>query len=165
MITLKRILVATDFGEAADAALRYGGELARTFDAKLDVLHVVENVFARAIGVEGYVDTYSEIQRDLEDAARNQLHRLVNDADRALPDARAVIRTSNSPALEIVTYARDANVDLIVMGTYGRGAVAHLLMGSVAERAVRTAPCPVLTVRCPKHEFVRPNGSVAIATA
>jgi nucleotide-binding universal stress UspA family protein len=165
MITLKRILVATDFGEAADAALTYGGELARTFDAKLDVLHVVENVFARAIGVEGYMGAYSEIQRDLEDAARNQFHRLLTDVDRALPDARAVIRTSNSPALEIVTYARDANVDPIVMGTHGRGAMAQLLMGSVAERAVRTAPCPVLTVGHLRREFVRLNGSVASATA
>ncbi|MBI3494316.1 MAG: universal stress protein [Acidobacteria bacterium] len=165
MITLKRILVATDFGEAAEAALAYGRELARSFGAKLDVLHVVENVFARTMGSESYIAAYPEIQRDIEDAARTQLDALLGDEDRALLGAQAVIRTSNSPALEIVTYARDANVDLIVMGTHGRGAMAHLLMGSVAERVVRTAPCPVLTVRHPEHEFVLPDALVAAAKA
>jgi len=165
MITLKRILVATDFSEAADAALAYGRELARTVDARLDVLHVAANVFARAVGVEGYVAAYPQIQREVDDAARNQLDRLVTDEDRALLDARAVIRTSNSPAAEIVAYAREAGVDLIVMGTHGRGAMAQLLMGSVAERVVRTAPCPVLTVRHPEHEFVLPDALVAAARA
>ena len=79
--------------------------------------------------------------------------------------ARPIIITSNTPALAIVGYARDARVDLIVMGTHGRGAMAHLLMGSVAERVVRTAPCPVLTVRHPEHDFVLPDALVAVARA
>jgi len=73
--------------------------------------------------------------------------------------------TSNSPSVAIVDYAKQARVDLIVTGTHGRGAVAHLLMGSVAERVVRTAPCPVLTVRHPEHEFVIPDALVAVAKA
>ena len=71
--------------------------------------------------------------------------------------------TSNSPATEIVNYARRNGIDLIVMGTHGRGAIAHLLMGSVAERVVRTAPCPVLTVRNPERDFVRPDALVAVS--
>jgi nucleotide-binding universal stress UspA family protein len=165
MITLTRILVATDFGEASDAALTYGRELARTFGARLDVLHVAENMFARSVGVEGYVTAYPEIQRDIEEAARSRLDRLVTDDDRARLGARTVIRTSNSPAAEIVAYARDAEVALIVIGTHGRGAMAQFFVGSVAERVVRTAPCPVLTVRHPEHEFVQPDASVAVATA
>ncbi len=89
----------------------------------------------------------------------------MDDEDRALLAARTVIRTSNSPASAIVAYARDANVDLIVMGTHGRGAMAHLVTGSVAERGVRTAPCPVLTVRHPEHEFVLPDALVAVSRA
>ena len=70
--------------------------------------------------------------------------------------------TSNVTAGTIVEYAESESADLIVMGTHGRGAVAHLLMGSVAERVVRIAPCPVLTVRHPEHEFVLPDALVAV---
>lgn len=165
MVTLKRILVATDFGYAADTAMTYGRELARTFGAKLDVLHVAENVFAHAFGPEAYLGTYPELQRDVEEKARLQLERLVSDEDRDVLGARTIVRTSNSPALDIVTYARDADCDLIVIGTHGRGAMGHILMGSVAERVVRTAPCPVLTVQHPEHEFVRSDALVAVAKA
>jgi nucleotide-binding universal stress UspA family protein len=58
---------------------------------------------------------------------------------------------SGSPAAEIIRYAEDRSIDLIVMGTHGRGIVAHAVMGSVAEKVVRTAPCPVLTVREPQR--------------
>lgn len=165
MITLKRILVATDFGEPAEAALNYGRELARAFKANLDVLHVCENVLTRGFGVEGYVATYPDLQRDLEEAARKQLDALVFDEDRKELGARTIVITSNAPAYAIINYARDNDVDLIIMGTHGRGAVAHLLVGSVAERVVRTAPCPVLTVRHPEHEFVVPDALVAVAKA
>jgi nucleotide-binding universal stress UspA family protein len=164
MITLKRILVPTDFGEAAEVALAYGRELARNFGAKLDVIHIAENVFSR-IGVEGYVAPYPDMQHDIEEAARTQLAALISDEDRAMLGAKGLVCTSNSPALEIVAYARQADVDLIVMGTHGRGAMAHLLMGSVAERVVRTAPCPVLTVRHPEHEFVQADALVAVSRA
>ena len=65
-------------------------------------------------------------------------------------------------AATIVAYAREKDIDLIVVGTHGRGLAAHLLMGSVAERVVRTAPCPVLTVRHPQREFVTPDALVAV---
>ena len=76
--------------------------------------------------------------------------------------AQGVVVVSNTPGYAIVDYARHAKVELIVMGTHGRGAVAQLLMGSVAERVVRIAPCPVLTVRHPEHEFVLPDALVAV---
>ena len=165
MITMKRILVATDFGEASDAALAYGRELARTFGAKLDVLYVTENVLTRGFGVEGYVAQFPDLQRDLDQAAEKQLEALLSDEDRKDLGARAVVLTMNSPAAAIVSHAADSGADLIVLGTHGRGAVAHLVMGSVAERVVRTARCPVLTVRHPEHEFVRPDALVAAAKA
>ena len=165
MVTLKRILVATDFGEAAAAALTYGRELARTFGAKLDVLHVADNFFARGFAGEGYIAAYPQMQSEVEDAAAKNTAALLSDADRAVLGARAIVRASSSPALTIVDYAKETGVDLIVMGTHGRGAMAHLLMGSVAERVVRMAPCPVLTVRHPEHEFVVPDALVAVSRA
>ena len=157
MITLKNVLVATDFGEASETALQYGRDLARTFGASLHVLHVADDVRARAAGVEGYAVDFSEIQSEVEASARKQLDAVVTDEDRRQLGAKAIVQTSTTPALAIVLYAKEANVDLLVIGTHGRGGMARLFMGSVAERVVRTAPCPVLTVRHPEHEFVGPD--------
>jgi len=163
MIALKKILVATDFSEPSDAALAYGRELARTFDASLTVLHIVDNILTRAYGTDGVVLADPELQREIETSAQRQVDALLFDEDRKMFGAVGHVITSNSPSAAIVTYARDASVDLIVMGTHGRGAIAQLLMGSVAERVVRVAPCPVLTVRHPEHEFVLPDALVAVA--
>lgn len=163
MIALKNILVATDFGEASDAALAYGRALARMFGATLHLVHVTENVYTKAFGGETYTSVFPELQKDLDDAAREQLDRLLIDNDPDAPPCKRVVLTSNTPAYAIVGYAKDANVDLLIMGTHGRTAVAHLLMGSVAEKVVRTAPCPVLTVRHPQREFVLPDALVAVA--
>ena len=165
MIALKKVLVATDFSEPSDAALAYGRELARTFGASLTVLHIVDNILTRAYGAEGVVLADPELQREIETSAQRQVDALLFDEDRKMFGAVGLVITSNSPSAAIVTYARDASVDLIVMGTHGRGAIAQLLMGSVAERVVRIAPCPVLTVRHPEHEFVLPDALVAIAKA
>jgi nucleotide-binding universal stress UspA family protein len=162
MILLKQILVTTDFSEPSEAALAYGRELARTFGAQLTVLHACENIAARAYGADGFVFAEPELQRDVETAARKQMDALLSDEDRNVLHAQSVVITANSTAASIVNFARETNTDLIVMGTHGRGAVAHLLMGSVAERVVRTAPCPVLTVRHPEHDFVVPDALVAV---
>src|SRR5262245_26174305 len=165
MVTLKRILVATDFDEAADVALEYGRELARTFRSSLDVLHVVDNVVARGLAGEGFMGAYPDLQRGVEQAAEKRLAERISEEDRILLDAAPVLRTSSSPALAIVEYAQAAGVDLIVMGTHGRGAMAQLLMGSVAERVVRLAPCPVLTLKHPEHEFIQPDALAAVNKA
>jgi nucleotide-binding universal stress UspA family protein len=163
MIALKKLLVATDFSEPSDVALAYGRELARSFGAKLVVLHVVENIMTRAFGPDGYTITNPDLQRDLEASADKQVNALLSEEDRQALRAEAVVISSNTPAFAITDYAHTTGIDLIVIGTHGRGAVAHLLMGSVAERVVRTAPCPVLTVRHPEHEFVLPDALVAVA--
>src|SRR6266566_5303329 len=164
MIAIKNILVATDFSEASDVALNYGRALARHFDASVHLLHIVQNVTAQAFG-DGYIAAMPEIQNEIEDAARRQLAALLIDNDERPLRARSVLMRSDMPAAAIVDYANEAHADVIVMGTHGRGALAHLLMGSVAERVVRTAPCPVLTVRHPEHEFVVPDALVAAAKA
>lgn len=163
MMALKNILVATDFGEASHAALAYGRELARTFDATLHVLHVADDVYMR-LGGDAYIGVLPELQKDLEASANKQLDELLVTND-ATPVVKRAVVTSSATAAAIVQYARDLDIDLIVVGTHGRGAMAHLLMGSVAERVVRTANCPVLTVRHPEHEFVLPDALVATTQA
>jgi len=165
MITLKRILIPTDFGDAAETALDYGRALARTFGATLTVVHVTEDVMAASFGIDGYLGTYPGLQQSVDENARKQLEALLTEQDRTDLGARTVLLTSRSPAFAIVNYARDMNADAIVMGTHGRGTMAHLLMGSVAERVVRTASCPVLTVKHPEHEFVLPDALVAVSRA
>jgi nucleotide-binding universal stress UspA family protein len=162
MIALKKVLVATDFGPASESALRYGRALARGFGAALHVLHVTDNVFIRAMDGYGYTAIPPQVQEDLERAGRKQTEGLLDDEDRRELRAVAVTVTSTSPADAIVEYVRTHGIDLIVMGTHGRGAVAHLFIGNVAERVVRMAPCPVLTVRHPEHEFVLPDALVAV---
>jgi nucleotide-binding universal stress UspA family protein len=165
MIALKTILVPTDFGEAADAALTYAKALARNFGASIDVLHVAEDAAARMFAGEIYVGVPPTLQRDIEEMARKELAKRLIDNDPNPLSMRPVVMTSNAPALTIVNYAKEMNIDLIVMGTHGRGPMAHLLMGSVAERVVRLAGCPVLVVRHPEHEFVLPDALAVSATA
>jgi nucleotide-binding universal stress UspA family protein len=163
MIALKTILVATDFSVEAESALTYGRTLARTFDATLHLLHVADNIYLR-LGTDTFVPP-PELQADVEEAASQQLHALLIDNDPVPLRTRAVVVVASSPSLAITQYARKVDADLIVMGTHGRGAFAHLLMGSVAERVVRTAPCPVLTVRSPEREFVTPDTLMAVTKA
>jgi nucleotide-binding universal stress UspA family protein len=165
MIALKKILVPTDFGEAADAALDYARALARNFGASVDVLHVAEDASARMFAGEVYVVVPPTLQQDIEAAAVKQLEQRLVDNDPKPLVMRRVVMASNAPALTIVNYAKESNIDLIVMGTHGRGAMAHLFMGSVAERVVRLAGCPVLVVRHPEHEFVLPDTLAVAARA
>lgn len=164
MVVLKNVLVATDFGDASNLAMAYGRELARTFTARLHVLHVVENVMMR-YSAEVPFTVLPELQTDLETAARTQLDDVVTVDDRRSFEVVSVVETAASVPVAIVEYARANKIDLIVTGTHGRGGVQHLLMGSVAERVVRTAPCPVLTVRTPERDFLAPDALVAAAKA
>jgi nucleotide-binding universal stress UspA family protein len=157
MIAIKDILVATDFSEPSEVALAYGRTLARTFDASLHVVHAVESGFFPGLAAGGGVAYYTTALNEIEAAARRQLDLTVTQNDRRELSAKTVLLPFTSPASGIVSYAREANVDLIVMGTHGRGGLTHLIMGSVAEKVVRTAPCPVLTVRHPEHEFIKPD--------
>ena len=161
MITINKVLVATDFSDASEAALLYGREFARTFGAALHVLHVVESPTAWA-GPETVSVDFVRLQRQLEATAHNRLDRIVTAEDREQLKAVTAIRTGGATAFEIATYAREHGVDLILIGTHGRGMVEHLLIGSVAEKVVRIAPCPVLTVRHPEHEFIQPDALVSV---
>ena len=148
MIALHNILVATDFGPAADAAMTYGRALAGTFGARLHLLHAMENSFLRSSSGDPHAHKAAALRQASRPDHRRRPHR-------AQGSCRA--RHSDNPADAITEYAKSANIDLIVIGTHGRGAIAQILVGSVAERVVRTAGCPVLTVKHPEHDSSCPT--------
>jgi len=148
MIVLKRVLVATDFSAPSHAALIYGRALARSFGASLHLLHVVENYFLRPTAAVPHL---------VQQAKTRMLDDQLSDEDRKTLAARTVLEVSDEPAETIVDYAKAQEVDLIVMGTHSRSGLDRLLVGSVAEHVIRTAPCPVLTVRHPEREFIVPD--------
>jgi nucleotide-binding universal stress UspA family protein len=143
-----RILVPTDFSEPADAALEYATTLAGRLGASLHLLHVFEDPYLT--GGAFAAEMYAPVPADLREALLTEAKDLLADRAKRLDAARFGVTAdvfTGPTARAIADYARDNDIDLIVIGTHGRGGMAHLLLGSVAERVVRTAPCPVLTVR------------------
>jgi len=153
MISMRTVLVATDFSEPSEVAVRYGRALCEAFNASLHILHVVPDSMALPWATMADGLAMADVQRQWEREARERLEVLVPEAERSPVRLTLVVRAGD-PVRQITGYAGERGADLIVLGTHGRGPVAHMLMGSVAERVVRTAPCPVLTVRHPQHEFV-----------
>ena len=141
-IPLRRVLVPTDFSEKARMALLYGVTLAERFGAHLHVLHVVEAVTDVAPVSQEIGDSV------IVEGAWDELNNLIPADDRKRLKLEFAIEWG-VPFAEIIRYARARQIDLIAMGTHGRGGVKQLLLGSVAENVVRGAPCPVLTVRDP----------------
>jgi nucleotide-binding universal stress UspA family protein len=145
MLTIQRILVPTDFSQPADAALIYAKELAEKFGADLQLLHVVPSPTYYPMGPEAAAFPMAELMIETEAAARNTLEELARGT--GLPVDRIRVRTTvGTPVSEILDTIAEHDIDLVVMGTHGRGLVEHVLLGSVAERVVRRSPVPVLTV-------------------
>ena len=155
MIRLEKILVPTDMSDFSEHALRYGCEFARRFAAELHLLNVVQDVVAMVPEPGMAFPAPGEYMQDLQQASQEALDKL---PDPEWVDGVAVVREIRigTPFVEIVRYAKSADIDLIVIGTHGRSGLAHVLLGSTAERVVRKAPCPVLSVRPEGHDFVMP---------
>jgi len=142
-----RILVPTDFSEPSEAALKYARTVATKFGGTLHLLHVIEDPYRAAYAAaEVFVPELDGLREELlaDATARMKSSLSASDVSTLGATAEALIGT---PAWTIAEYAKGRDIDLIVMGTHGRGGVSHLLMGSVAEKVVRSASCPVLTTR------------------
>ncbi|MCC6418240.1 MAG: universal stress protein [Gemmataceae bacterium] len=153
MIDLRRILVPTDFSKHSETALKYAVSFAEKFGAEIHLLHVVQDF---ALFLPDAVTAGPPVLPPIEQltaSVREALARVVRDHNLEHFPIHAEAR-EGTPYHEIVGFAKEKEIDLIIMGTHGRGGLAHLLLGSVAEKVVRKAPCPVLTVRDPEHEFV-----------
>lgn len=156
MIALKTVLVPTDFSETSTVALRYGKVLADAFGASLHVLHVVQEPFAQPWAVEAYGFSLASLQEEWLRDAKARMAETLTAEERA--KLRAEVTTIlGHPVVEILKYANEHQIDLIVLGVRGGGPLNKIMMGSVAERVVRKAPCPVLTVRHPEREFITPD--------
>jgi nucleotide-binding universal stress UspA family protein len=144
MTDIKRILVPTDFSEPADAALTYALELASKLGATVSLVHVFDD--PSGIHSGEYVPMPAEMRGQILADLRRRLADVVSKRGHSELNPQVLVGPT---AQAIVDGARDVGADLIVMATHGRHGMAHLLLGSVAERVVRTAACPVLTVRPP----------------
>ena len=150
-MTLKRILLPTDFSETAQDAVEYARDLAAGYGATLHLLYVIPDPHTQPWAGAASGIVIPDLLTEWETEARGQLAAI------ELGDLSTVrVTRVGHPFVEIVRYAKEHEIDLVVMGTHGRGAVKHMLLGSVAEKVVRTAPCPVLTVRHQGHTFVMP---------
>ena len=177
---IKRICVPTDFSEPADHALRYGMTLAESIHAQLHLLHVFEDLHQSvthpdfAGHSEAVLNFFMRLEQEavareeLESEADEGVHGFLRSLERGVEERFAehpsfgqpleveVIRAVRygRPVGQICRYARKQRIDLVVIGSQGRTGLKHFLMGSVAERVVRAAPCPVLVVREHQREFV-----------
>lgn len=140
----KKVLVATDFSEAANAAMQCALGLSRQFGSTLHVIHVVIDPASVTWSAEAFAIPVDHIILQWQQQALREVN---NQLPAAVRDQVVVVTPVGSPAAEIVKYAAQEGIDLIVVGTHGRGALDRWLLGSVAERVVRKAPCAVLTVR------------------
>ena len=146
MSTIKRMLVPTDFSPPSDLAFAYALDIAPRMGAAIRLLHVIDDASVATAYPDGFYVELPGVRAQLIQEARGQLETLKAKCEAA--GVSAVIDVAvGRPSRAIADTATNCGTDLIVMGTHGRSGVAHLVLGSVAERLVRTAPCPVLTVR------------------
>lgn len=146
------ILVPTDFGDAADRAFDYGVELAKRFDAEVVLLHSFE------IPLIGFPDGATVATAELTSRIVQSAQGALDEAVATRKDAGAAVRAllrQGDPSQTVLSVAQEIGADLIVMGTHGRRGLPRALIGSVAEKVVRTAPVPVLIVHA--HDVERPE--------
>jgi len=148
---IKSILFPTDFSEGSSFALEYAVDLAKRYGAKLYLLNVIYDVVK---GAGWYVPHTSmdELYKDIEKGAKKELERFGNEELRGFKQLeRATVK--GVPHDEIIKFVEKNKIDLIVMGSHGKKGMDRILFGSTAANVVRFAPCPVLTVRIPKHQI------------
>ncbi len=155
MKKIHRILSPIDFSDYSDAGLRMAADVAENFESEIVVLHVLtadelKEKKSRP-SPAGYVDS---IFREAEQQALDHAHKIFESDKRDL-QVRAVV-SQGDPFVEIIRKAREEQCGMIVLATHGRSGLNHVLVGSVAEKVVRMADCPVLTIRPSEHKFQMP---------
>lgn len=153
-VNLKKIVVPQDFSEYSLHALKYAVTLAGLFGSELIVIHVVEPIVYPADFSFGQV-SIPAMEEEIRKHSEEQLNDLIAKEIPGNIRTTSVIRVGK-PFIEIVEISKSENADLIVISSHGRTGMDHVLFGSTADKVVRKAPCPVLTVRPHEHEFVTP---------
>jgi nucleotide-binding universal stress UspA family protein len=156
MIKLERILFPSDFSELSLHALAYARSFAEAYRAELHVIHVVDEAYQYWMALGPNSLPVGPTPEELVAASREEIEKFVKEH---LGESAARTKTAvllGRPFMEIIRYARQNAIDLIVLGTHGRSGLKYALLGSVAEKVVRKSPCPVLTIRHPEHDFIMP---------
>lgn len=151
---IRTILYPTDFSKGARAAMDHAISLAKDYDAKLILLHVVEDIPI----AEWYIPSalsVASLMEDLKTSAMQEIQKWVAEVAAHVKDVEKMV-VNGVPFVEIIGAAREKKADLIVIGTHGRTGIDHILFGSTAEKVVRKASCPVLTVRMGGKDFKMP---------
>ena len=148
-MNVKNILVPVDYSDSGDAAIDYAASLAKEYDAELHFVHVYDQPHTNVdAGFSGYSFPSELPPVDLE-AEAAKLQRVT--PPKGVRNCHKFI--IGSPVDDLVEYAKENAIDLVVMGTHGRSGLSRLLMGSVAEGVVRRSPCPVLTIKQPVEDL------------
>ena len=155
MVDIKNILYPTDFSEHSLVALPMALDLADRYGATLHCLHALDlgHEFFLA---SGYIAPFPIDEASIQSSVEEHLDRFVQEHIQieGRPLRQQVVL--GNPYLEIIRYCQEEKIDLIVLGTHGHSALGSILLGSVAEKVVRKAPCPVLTIRHPEHRSAAP---------
>lgn len=152
VISLKKILVPIDFSGYSKNALKYAVPFAKQFDAEILLLYVVEPTIYPAdfsfgqIGLPG-------IEEEMRKRGTEELAKLATDEISDVVKSRTRVETGKA-FTEINRVAKEEEIDLIIIATHGHTGIEHAIFGSTAEKVVRKAPCPVLSIRTPEHDFV-----------
>lgn len=155
MIDIKSILLPTDLSSNVEYAAEYAYAFAAQFGAELHLLHIVTDLTEHLPDPELYPEMRGQYMQQAQEHAATQLESW---AEKTRQMGLKVTAVSQSGAAEagILRYAKEHEIDMIVMGTHGHSGLAHLMLGSIAEKVVRKSPCPVMTVRPPDLKFEKP---------
>jgi nucleotide-binding universal stress UspA family protein len=151
---IKTILFPTDFSNGARAAMDYALSLAQDYQAKLILLYVIQDISI----AEWYIPStlsVADLVEDMQKSAWKEMDKWAAEAAGRVTDVEKLVERG-VPFVEIIRTSKEKKADMIVIGTHGRTGIDHMLFGSTAEKVVRKAPCPVLTVRVAGREFKMP---------
>ncbi len=146
---VEKILFPTDFSEGSFHALPFAVDLSKHYNSKLYILHVIYDV-AKATNSHIPHVSSDELYKEMSAWAQGEIESCCIEEIRGLPNVEKVV-LKGIPYEEVIKFAEKQKIDMIVMGTYGRKGLERFLFGSTAERVVRRAPCPVMTVRVSEH--------------
>jgi len=150
-IKINKVLCPMDFSDTSAHALDYALAFAQAHNAQLLLLHVVEIPAYTSLDLPIATETIQQFNM----IATKNLQDVVDKVKKSYANVKSHLATGRV-FYEVIQLSKEQAVDLIVVGTHGRSGIAHMLIGSEAEKIVRKAPCPVLTVKHPEHEFIMP---------